>query len=333
MAQRQIARYSNGYVPVNRLIVIDRGYNGIDGNWEHRLPRATLRRWNRLVARAARRRAAAGLPPLALRITSGWCTDRPYPVQVRAKQIHGIYAATPGTSSHGGVFENKQTAAIDAGNYSSVYAGCGGYDAWLSDLRAEGFDRLPPGYPLDGERHHIIDYNPWDDEPEFGGAPAGGGATPFEKGFLMALTDKQQEDLYNNIAGNNEPFLKAIAQTVSEQILNHRVAAQGAAEGKTTTLASMLAWNDDHVESTPGRVWKHQVQAQDADGVPQYREDGSPVTFAAYGFAASTNAVVQALREVVATLALAQGADPAAIEAAAERGAQRALNGLVLRAE
>jgi hypothetical protein len=106
-------------------------------------------------------------------------------VQVRAKQIHGIYAATPGRSSHGGVFENQQTAAIDAGNYSAVYAGCGGYDAWLSDLRAEGFDRLPPGYPLDGERHHIIDYNPWDDEPEFGGATAGDGSTPFEEDDML----------------------------------------------------------------------------------------------------------------------------------------------------
>lgn len=45
-------------------------------------------------------------------------------------------------------------------------------------------------------------------------------------------------------------------------------------------------------------VWNHQIQALDADGRPEKREDGSPVKFAAWGYAASTNAQVNDLRRV-----------------------------------
>lgn len=174
MAQNRIPPYRNGYCPSHRLIRFGTGYSPVDGYYEWRLPRATLRRWRSLIERAKRRSGGRILTPAI-----GWSTDRPIHIQVLAKQIHKHLAAAPGFSSHGMVFEEQQTAAIDAGNWSYVYANCGGYDAWLADARAEGFDRLPDGYPIEGERHHIIDYNPWDDEPEFGGAPAGQGSEAF----------------------------------------------------------------------------------------------------------------------------------------------------------
>lgn len=43
-------------------------------------------------------------------------------------------------------------------------------------------------------------------------------------------------------------------------------------------------------------VWNHQIPALDVDGRPEKREDGSAVKFAAWGYAASTNAQVNALR-------------------------------------
>lgn len=183
MSQNRIPWYKNGECPLDRLVVIKEGYNPTDGKWQHRLPRATLRRWRRLVNRAYARTGRT------LVIADGWATDRPYFAQVIARRIFGNLAATPGTSSHGMVFENQQTAAIDAGNWAWVYEHHG-YDAWLSDLRAEGFDRLPAGYPLDGERHHIIDYNPWDDEPEFGGAPASSDAVDFAPQLIAPRSTK-----------------------------------------------------------------------------------------------------------------------------------------------
>lgn len=199
MTQNRIPWYANGRCPLDRLIVIREGYNPTDGHWQHRLPRATLRRFRSLVARAERRTGRT------LKITEGWATDRPYEAQVTAERLYGIYAATPGKSSHGMVFEGQQTAAIDAGNWAWVYAESGGYDAWLEDLRAEGFDRLPAGYPLDGERHHIIDYNPWDDEPEFGGGPAGYTYRAFEEDDDMYDTNAEQA-LFAKIEAETRPY-------------------------------------------------------------------------------------------------------------------------------
>lgn len=186
-AQRRIAPYANGYVPTGRLIVFGSGQSPVDGYFEWRLPRATLRRLRALIARAKARTGRTLTP------SQGWSTDRPYHIQVLAKKIHGILAATPGRSSHGGVFEGAQTMAVDLGNWAWVYQNHGGYAAFEQDFRAEGFAKLPAGrYPR--EDHHIIDYNPWDDEPEFGGVALSGEEED------MPLTDAEIERIAERAA-------------------------------------------------------------------------------------------------------------------------------------
>lgn len=85
------------------------------------------------------------------------------------------------------------------------------------------------------------------------------------------------------------------------------------------------------VGGVPAQVWAQPIQAQDANG-RGVTKDGKPVSFRADGFAASSNAQIAALREVIATLAIGQGLDPAAIMKAAEDGARKALQGLTLKA-
>lgn len=272
MAQKRIPHYSNGNCPLHRLEVLAVGRNAADGEWVHRLPRATRRRWNALRKRAFARTGRW------LYISDGWATDRPYWVQVIAKQKYGKYAATPGTSSHGMVFIGLQTAAIDAGNWSWVYANHG-YDAWLADLRAEGFDRLPDGYQQEGEYHHIIDYNPWDDEPEFGGGPASEGSTSFE----------EEDDMYTEADRTRD------ANTYAAVWKGGSVTIDGVARKFNYGILPIVAHNQTLIAKQAGQL--------------------------------------AAIASVVEQLTSSAGVviDMAAVEAAAERGAEKALDGLTLR--
>jgi hypothetical protein len=75
---------------------------------------------------------------------------------------------------------------------------------------------------------------------------AGGDSRPFDpKGFLMALSDKQQEDMYNNIAGNNRPFADFIAQAVLDMPIK-----RAGRMGGTTTLRAIAAYSDENIEGT-----------------------------------------------------------------------------------
>lgn len=160
--------YSNGNIPYNLLVTFARGYNNIDKDWDHSLSPATKARHDRLV-RLARNRTGR-----TIAISSGWSAYRPYHAQVIARQQWGNGAATPGTSSHGGFWEGRQTLAMDYGNWAWVYEGKGGRDAFWADCRAAG---LTPGmimksrgYP--DEPWHVIDLNPWSAVPHFGDEPS-----------------------------------------------------------------------------------------------------------------------------------------------------------------
>lgn len=162
--------YSNGYVPEHLLIIFKRGWNKIDGNWYWGLPPATYAKHLALVARARTRNPSITLTP-----TDGFSCYRPYWAQVIAKQVHGIYAADPGSSSHGGFWERRQTLAIDYHNWSAVYGGSRA--EFYADVRAVG---LTPGmisrergYP--DEPWHVIDLDPWGAVPAFDGV-----FTPFQ---------------------------------------------------------------------------------------------------------------------------------------------------------
>lgn len=79
-------------------------------------------------------------------------------------------------------------------------------------------------------------------------------------------------------------------------------------------------------------VMGQKINAQTPEGNLLIR-NGKPVPFTFEGYIASTNAQVSALREVVNTIALSQGIDPKLIEEAAQRGAEKALEGLTLKAQ
>jgi len=158
--------YSNGYIPLDLLVTFKRGWNSTDGDWHHSLSPATYARHLALVARAFKRTGRT------IAISFGWSAYRPYSAQVLARKIWGLGAATPGTSSHGGFWEGKQTLAMDYGNWDWVYQSSGGMSVFFEDCRAVGL--LPGmimrsrGYP--DEPWHVIDPNPWSAVPAFEGA-------------------------------------------------------------------------------------------------------------------------------------------------------------------
>lgn len=169
--------FPNGLVPSDKLITFASGWLPGEGTWYHQLPPGTYAKHLTLVA-LAKRNTGRELKP-----TAGWSCYRPYDVQVYAKKVHGIWAATPGTSSHGMFWERIECAAIDYGNWSSVYNG--NRANFYRDVRAVGLEPglISPqrGYP--DEPWHVVDKKPW-----AAGAATGGGAVPF------APTKESEED-------------------------------------------------------------------------------------------------------------------------------------------
>ena len=153
--------YTNGNIPLSMLVEFGSGWNKIDGDWRWLLPRATYQKHLNLVELARRRTGKH------LTITDGWGAYRPREAQVTVRAYfasigQALVAAYPGTSSHGGLWEGKQTAAMDY-SWGDVYGW--DRDAWYEDVRAAG---LEPGlihpsrnstYP--DEPWHVIDLDPW----------------------------------------------------------------------------------------------------------------------------------------------------------------------------
>lgn len=179
--------YRNGQIPEDLLVVFARGRNATDGDWYHALSPATYARHLALVARAFKRTGRR------LQITDGFGAYRPLHAQVIARNLYGNGAALPGTSSHGGFWEGRQTLAMDYGNWGTVYGW--GQEAFFEDCRAVG---LTPGmimrsrgYP--DEPWHVIDLDPW------GPVPAFADVTPFTSEPLLEDDDM----LMLNIGGKH----------------------------------------------------------------------------------------------------------------------------------
>jgi hypothetical protein len=198
--------YANGYIPLDLLVVFDRGWNSTDGNWYHALSPATLARHLALQARAAARRIKAGLPALELQISRGWSAYRPYAAQLLARKIHGNWAAVPGTSSHGGSWEGKQTLAMDYSNWAAVYKDIGGLDAFAADCRAVGLSPLlivpERGYPY--EPWHVNDLNPWSAVPAFGDVK------PFPIPVATPVPESEEDDMLYLHVGGDKPFFTVL---------------------------------------------------------------------------------------------------------------------------
>lgn len=175
--------YRNGQIPETLLVVFKRGHNSTDGDWYHALSPATYAKHRALVARALARTGRT------LEITDGFGAYRPYHAQVIARNLYGNGAALPGTSSHGGHWEGRQTLAMDYGNWAWVYQNHGGQASFFADCRAVG---LTPGmimrsrgYP--DEPWHVIDLDPW------GPVPAG---SDFEEWDDMASKQEVKDALF-----------------------------------------------------------------------------------------------------------------------------------------
>lgn len=146
--------WKNGYIPEGELVIFKRGRNSIDGDWYHGLTPGTYAKHLALVVRAE------GRTGRILEISDGWGAYRPYAAQIIARNRYGNGAAVPGTSSHGGFWEGRETLAIDYGNWAYVYGG--DRAAFYADQRAVGLTpgMIEPnrGYP--DEPWHSIDMAP-----------------------------------------------------------------------------------------------------------------------------------------------------------------------------
>lgn len=173
--------YTNGYIPDSLLITFNVGVSSGEGVWKHQLSPGTYAKHLALVALARKNTGRT------LQISTGWGAYRPMPAQVYARKVHGNGAAVPGTSSHGGFWEKKQTLAIDYGNWAYVYNG--DRAAFYRDVRAVGLEPglISPqrGYP--DEPWHVVDLAPW--------AAAGAAGTSEED----VMNDAQEKKLNDKL--------------------------------------------------------------------------------------------------------------------------------------
>lgn len=201
--------YKNGYIPESALVTFNTGFTAGEGNWKHQLSPGTYAKHLALVELARKNTGRT------LTLSAGWSGYRPFSAQVYARNRYGVGAATPGTSSHGGFWEGQQTLAIDYGNWSYVYGGSRA--AFYRDVRAVGMEpgliSRERGYP--DEPWHVVDKNPW-----AAGAAAGIAvpAPTMEEGFLMALSDYEQQLVKNAVVDiNNRTADMAAAMKKSDE--------------------------------------------------------------------------------------------------------------------
>lgn len=261
-----MVEYTNGYIPYSYLVTFKTGYNSTDGEWNHSLSPSTYAKHKALVARALARTGRT------LAISNGWSAYRPYAAQVLARKIWGVGAAVPGTSSHGGLWEQRQTLAMDYGNWSWVYEkyGTNRQDEFFADCRAVG---LTPGmimrsrgYP--DEPWHVIDLNPW-----AGGTAAGSGETDFD----MPLDANADYEAFKQMMWRFLKYDSRDGGAKADHTLGPTVFERLNASAKPTDLSGI-----------PAAVWKYMIAARNVKGelvVPaKYYEAG--------GYLSSTNALV-----------------------------------------
>lgn len=148
-----MARYANGKIPLGELLHL---------GGEHYLTPATAQRWSAL------REDVHNNEGVWLNITAGPNAYRDLDAQWRTYREEAPgNAAYPGTSSHGGVYQGRDSMAVDVGNYGAI-----GADKFYAYARKHGFE---PGY-FSWEPWHIIDWAPYSGGQGGGGIPAGAGA-------------------------------------------------------------------------------------------------------------------------------------------------------------
>lgn len=168
--------YTNGRFPLSMMVKL--------GD-KHYLPAGTAARWQWLV------RTALEKYGVLLYITYGWNGYRPYDIQVEYRKELGIWAAVPGYSSHGLIYQGRLCAAIDVGNWQDLAPG----NTALAWARFKALCRLA-GFTVDfvspQELWHIGDFNDIWTAPAF----AAGNTTP---ATTPAQPEEEDEDMTRNI--------------------------------------------------------------------------------------------------------------------------------------
>lgn len=140
-----MTRYQNGRAPLSDLVKL--------GD-KHYLPAGTCARWQEM------QRLAWEKYGVWLVITPGWNGYRPLDIQVQYRAELGIYAAVPGTSSHGLTYQGRDCAAIDVNNWQALAPG----NQSLAWARFVALCRLV-GFTVDfvtpQELWHIGDFDPF----------------------------------------------------------------------------------------------------------------------------------------------------------------------------
>lgn len=301
--------YTNGNVPIDLLVIFNRGYNDRDGHWYHGFPPATYARHLALIRRAKLRTGRD------LALNYGWTAYRPYWAQVMLKGYYTSIgqpqmAATAGTSSHGGVWEGRQTMAGDYSNWYAVYNGFGGRDAFYADCRAVGLSpgliSAARGYPE--EPWHVIDLQPWSAVPAFDGV-----ALPFDPRPIPAtpivVPPIQEPDmtLYirNSARGDYAVQPGVVKHIANPSVLNVLVAANPDAVKVVTVIDENL----DSVLDGIGGISPAEIAALPANGMWVAGQLSSNPTLD-YGSSRPTQEVV--LRSVDTKVSALLGYDQAA---------------------
>jgi len=199
-----------------------------------------------------------------------------------------VRAVTDGTVLHigwmGGTYDQNPwwvmpsfagyCAVIDHGSFVGIYGHCSDGSAKVAkgDRVTEGqvfilsgntggstgphlhFEILPDGWVLQSSFYGRVD-----PEPIFANTISAQSATitpAKEEGFLMALTDKQQEDIYWFLCApdGREYLAELVGGRAADKTLNTPVKRYGSGLGGETNLAGFLAWNDAHVDAIVNAV-------------------------------------------------------------------------------
>lgn len=196
--------YSNGRLPRSALVAFGSGHDKDGRFYEWLLPPATYRKHLALVD-LGRQRSGKTLRP-----SVGYSCYRPLDEQHYARRVHGIYAADPGKSSHGGDWAGPPTgwrlvdaSAIDYSNYVEVF---GSESAFFAACRQVGLlpqGIWPPAFPR--EAWHVIDLDP------YAAVPAFDNSNPFNLEEDMAQADidhmKAQLNAALTVLGNMQNAL------------------------------------------------------------------------------------------------------------------------------
>jgi hypothetical protein len=137
---------ANGRLDESTMVNLGSGWDKY-GQWFHLAPPGTAARWQELV-RLAREKYG-----VTLRVTPGWNIYRPLRIQYAYRRDLGVWAAVPGTSSHGGEYQGRVCCAIDVQNWGDL-----GWARFSALCRIVGFwtDFVNPQ-----ELWHIGDRDPW----------------------------------------------------------------------------------------------------------------------------------------------------------------------------